>query len=208
MRPKTYVLPPTGPACKLTVKMDTMEIVNHTDLVTERLEGMFRRAAAGWVAGKVKVVVRYSRGAVYSGTFASDPPRIYINLGEPNRYPLRIDTAVARAKTVGRSWWKPTYYLKVADPYQLALFVFLHEFYHCLIHRAKRNSRRKEAMCDRFAVRYLVDHCRLKVYDTAGRNVARAAWLFQNLDDFVTCPKTAARQPRAARRPRTAAPAK
>jgi len=164
---------------------------------------MLLRAAAGQVCPKLKVVVRYSRGASYSGTFASSPPRIYINLGKRNRYPLRIDTAIARAKTVGDSWSKPTYYVGAENAYQLALFVFLHEFYHYLIHRAKRNPRRKEAMCDRFAVRYLVDQCRLKVRDTAGKVIPQSGWLFQDLDAFVARRRTNKRKVRAASRPRT-----
>jgi len=179
----------------------TMEIVNRTELSSSRLEGMFLRATAGWASGRLKVVVRYSRGAVYSGTFASNPPRIYINLGRRNRYPFRIDTSIARAKTVGLSWWKPTYHVKAVNAYQLALFVFLHEFYHYLIHRARRNSHRKEAMCDRFAVRYLVDHCRLAVHDSSGREVPRSVWLFQDLDEFVSNSRTVATTSRSALRP-------
>ena len=188
--------------------VSAITIVNRTELSSARIEGMFHRAADGWLTPRLKVVVRYSRGAVYSGTFASNPARIYVNLGRRNRYPLRVDTAVAKAKTVGRSWWKPTYSIKVADEYQLALFVFLHEFYHYLVQQARRNSQRKEAMCDRFAVRYLVDHCRLTVADSAGRPVPRGAWFFQDLDDFVTDRKTVPPTARAARRPRTAARSK
>jgi len=187
------------------VAVDTaMEVFNHTELSTARIEEMFARATSPWTAPGLKVVVRYSRSAVYSGTFAFKPPRIYVNLGRRNKYPLRADTSVARAKTIGQSWWKPTCYVNLADPYQLALFVFLHEFYHYLIHRAHRNPRRKEAMCDRFAVKYLVDHCRLTVFDTAGRPVPRRDWLFQNLHAFVADNNTLLRPAHAARRPRTA----
>lgn len=181
----------------------TMEILNDTKLSTDRMKSMFLRATEQWMSCGLKVTVRYSRGAVYSGTFDFNPTRIYINLGKRNRYPMRLETSVARAKTIGQSWWKPTYHINVADAYQLAAFVFLHEFYHYLIHRAGRNPRRKEAMCDRFAVRYLVDHCRETVCDTAGRPVPRAMWLFQDLDNFVAHRATLKR-PAAARRPRSA----
>jgi hypothetical protein len=178
-----------------------MNIVNHTTLATERLVGMFLRAAGQWSPLALNVVVRYARSAIYSGTFAAHPDRIYINLGRNNRYPLQIDTAIARAHSARGCWWKPTYHVVAENEYQLALFIFLHELYHYLIHRAQRNPRKKEAMCDRFAVRYLVDHCRLEVFDSAKRPVARDEWLFQNLDRFVATPQVASRTIRAARRP-------
>jgi hypothetical protein len=180
-----------------------MDIGNDTELSTPRLERMFLRATGDWVSPRLTVRVRYSRSAIYSGTFASNSPRIYINLGRRNRYPMKIETSIARARTIGHSWWKPVYHIKAENAYQLALFVFLHEFYHYLIHRARRNSHRKESMCDRFAVRYLVDQCRLTVCDAAGRPVPHAVWLFQELDDFVASSTTLVAATRAARRPRT-----
>ena len=180
-----------------------MDIINNTDLDTRRIEAMFSRATAAWPAPNLKVTLRYSRGAKYSGTFASDPSRIYVNIGRTNRYPLKIETAVARAKSSQNCWWKPLYHINVQNAYQLALFVFLHEFYHYLIYRAKRNSRQKESMCDRFAVKYLVEHCRIKVVDTTGLPVKRSTWLFQNLDKFVLTQRTAKTKIRAATRPRT-----
>jgi len=182
---------------------ETMEIANTTELDSRRIEAMFLRATGNWSAPRLKVSVRYSRGAVYSGTFASKPTRIYVNILPKNRYPLRVETAIAKARSYGRTWWKPSYHVKVENAYQLALFVFLHEFYHYLIHRARRNSHRKEAMCDRFAVRYLTNHCRLTVYDTNGNLVSRMAWLFQDLDGFVANRQTlTGAAVRAARRPR------
>ncbi len=179
-----------------------MNIVNNTEFDTQRIEAMFLRATEQWAAPMLKVAVRYSLGAVYSGTFASKLPRIYINLGRRNRYPLRVETNIAKARSLGQSWWKPSYHIKVENPYQLALFVFLHEFYHYLIHRARRNPHRKEAMCDRFAVRYLTTNCRLTVYDPSGNPVPRSAWLFQDLDAFVATRKTLVTNVRAARRPK------
>lgn len=179
-----------------------MDIENRTELSMGRIIRMLERATAGWASLRLKVVVRYSRSSIYSGTFASNPARIYVNIGRRNRYPLRIETSIGRARTVGQSWWKPTYHIKVRNAYQLALFVFLHEFYHYLIHRARRNSHRKESMCDRFAVRYMVDHSRLVVCDAAGRTIPRSVWLFQELNDFVASSSTLVKPVRAARRPR------
>lgn len=179
-----------------------MEIINHTDLDTRRIEAMFLRATSMWSAQTLKVTVRYSRGAVYSGTFASNPSRIYINISRKNRYPLKIETSIARARTVGSSWWKPSYHIKSENAYQVALFVFLHEMYHYLIYRSRRNGHRKEAMCDRFAVRYLNEHCRLTVFDQENNPVPKSAWLFQDLDAFVMNQKTVLLPTRAASRPR------
>ncbi len=178
-----------------------MEIINNTELDTRRIEAMFLRATGQWAAPSLKVTVRYSRGAIYSGTFASKFPRIYVNLLHRNRYPVRVETGIAKAHSFGPSWWKPSYHIKADNPYQLALFVFLHEFYHYLIHRARRNSHRKEAMCDRFAIRYLSTHCRLTVCDANNNPVPRSAWLFQDLDAFVATRKTLITEVRAARRP-------
>ncbi len=177
-----------------------MNIINKTELSSKRIESMFSRATQGWATRRLKVVVRYSRGAKYSGTFASHPPRIYINIGRNNKYPMKIDTSIAKAISFKNSWWKPTYHIKVENPYQLALFVFLHEFYHYLVFKARRNPRRKEAMCDRFAIRYLVDHCKLKVFDSSRQPVPRSKWLFQDLDAFVATKRTLADDTRAATR--------
>jgi len=82
--------------------------------------------------------------------------------------------------------------LKIANLEQLALFIFLHECYHWLLHRAKQNERCKEAMCDRFATRHLVDHCGLSIRDDKGSEPARADWDMQDLDGFVArAPKEA-----------------
>jgi len=179
-----------------------MEIFNRTQLDTQRLVTMFLSATRRWIAPMLKVSVRHSRGAVYSGTFASNPSRIYVNLGRKNRYPMKIETGIAKARSFGNTWWKPSYHVKVQNDYQVVLFVFLHEFYHYLIHRARRNAHRKEAMCDRFAIRYLTDNCGLTVYDANNNPVTSSAWLFQDLDAFVQTPKTYLLPIRAARRPK------
>ena len=73
----------------------------------------------------------------------------------------------------------------------------MHEFYHLLVKRARRNIRQKESMCDRFAARYLVDGFGAVVRDEGRDLVPRKVWDFQDLDGFVA----AARTRRAARRP-------
>ncbi len=67
----------------------------------------------------------------------------------------------------------------------MVLFVFLHELYHFLVKRARRNPRQKESMCDRFAARYLVERFGATVRDSSGRIVPREAWDFQDLERFV-----------------------
>jgi len=162
-----------------------MELVNRTELDGGVLAGLFRAAAAGWDERDLRVEVRYSRSRVYSGTFMFRPPRIYVNLGRRNRYPLRVGTGIARGRARGRRWSKPVYSVWLTGPEMLALFIFLHEFYHYLIQRAGRNTRCKEAMCDRFAVRYLAETFALTVLDPRGRPVPPAEWLIQDLDHFV-----------------------
>ncbi len=179
-----------------------MEIINRTELDSRKIEAMLLRATTGWDVPKLRVTIRYSRTTKYSGTFMSNPPRIYVNIGKHNRYPMKIETSIARAKSIGRYWWKPAYHIRVETPYQLVLFVFLHEFYHYLIHRARRNPYRKEAMCDRFAVKYLIEHCKLKVYDSSNTPIKKSIWLFQDLEEFVTNARTKPPLKRSATRSR------
>jgi hypothetical protein len=75
----------------------------------------------------------------------------------------------------------------------------MHELYHLLVKRARRNTRQKESMCDRFAARFLVERCGSIVRDDKGRLIPREVWDYQDLDGFVA----AARDRRAARRPIT-----
>jgi hypothetical protein len=75
--------------------------------------------------------------------------------------------------------------LDVADGCQLAVFVFMHELYHLLVKRARRNPRQKESMCDRFAARFFVDRFSSAVRGLGGEPVPRAEWDFQDLDGFV-----------------------
>lgn len=164
---------------------------NSTDLDGERLRRMCLAAVAGWRLDGLGVRVRFSRGADFSGTCCYQTRRIYVNLGRHLAYPYRMGTHLARARSNARRWWKPIYTLELTDGYQVVLFVFLHECFHLLVKRARRNTRQKESMCDRFAARVLVDHYGAVVRDEHDRAVLRDEWDFQNLERFVA----AARRP-------------
>ncbi|MFQ5425078.1 MAG: hypothetical protein ACE5F9_14015 [Phycisphaerae bacterium] len=173
-----------------------MELQNTTHLDTARLDRMFRNATEGWKRDGLRVFVRYSRGAAFSGTCFYKDGRVFINLGRDNRYPLEIKTNVARAQSDARCWWRELYSIDAEDAYQLVLFVFLHEFYHWLVRRARRNVRQKESRCDRFAVRWLCDRYGATVRDHRRRPVARADWDFQDLDGFVAAARRRRGTPR------------
>ncbi len=140
---------------------------------------------AGWAVGTVTIRIRFSRGADFSGSCYYTDRRIFVNLGRHLVYPYAMNTCIARAKTVGRHWYKPLYTLELTDAYHLVVFVFMHELYHLLVKRARRNTRQKESMCDRFATRYLVDRFGVGVHAPNGLPVAREMWDFQDLDGFV-----------------------
>lgn len=178
-----------------------MRFHNATQLDGERLECMFLRHTRPWRHDGLTVRVRYSRGAAFSGSCYYRDQRIFINLGRRNRYPYRMGTHVARARSNRTHWWREVYSIVLADAYQLALFVYLHELYHALVHAARRNTRRKEAMCDRFAARVLVDHYGCPIVARDGGRVLREAWDFQDLNGFVAAAakeKTVERQSAAA----------
>ena len=187
-----------------------MILKNTTHLDTAALKRMFLRAIDGWPFEGVQVSVRYSRGADFSGTCYYQSDRIYVNLGRDNQYPYRIQTHIARPQSNQTHWWRELYAVDLADAYELVLFIFLHEFYHRLVHRARRNTRQKEARCDRFATRVLVDDYGAAVLDPTGRPVSREAWDFQDLDGFVAAARRPAQHPGRKRRPRrpTASPAR
>ncbi|HKQ49532.1 MAG TPA: hypothetical protein VJZ71_15780 [Phycisphaerae bacterium] len=162
-----------------------MELHNSTHLDSATLERLFQEAVADWPHDGMRVFVRYSRGSDFSGSCYYRPPRIHINLGRRNRYPYAIRTQIARARSDRRSWWRELYEVEAADAVQLAFFLFMHEFYHWLVRKARRNSRQKEGRCDRFAVRGMVERWGVIVRDTNGRAVPRGEWDFQDLDGFV-----------------------
>ena len=165
--------------------MPRMDFHNSTDLDGERLRALCEDGLTGWAPGDFVVRVRYSRGADFSGTCFYRDRRVYINLGRHLSYPYRMKTYLARARTVGRYWFKPLHTLEMSDAYQVVLFVFLHELYHLLVRKARRNMRQKESMCDRFAARHLVDRFSATVRDARGRPVPRSEWDFQDVDGFV-----------------------
>jgi len=185
-----------------------MDLHNSTSLDTERLHNMFVRHTLPYRHDKLKVRVRYSRGAEFSGTCYYGHAQIMVNLGRDNRYPYTLGTSIAKARSNRTHWWRQTYPVTVADAYQLALFVYLHELYHYLVKAAKRSPRRKEAMSDRFATRVLVDYYGCRVCDTSGRPVARETWDFKDLDAFITAAprQTPAAPPRTRPRPKPARP--
>lgn len=162
-----------------------MRLVNRTHLDTERLAGMVLPHVRGWRCGGLETWVRYSRGADFSGSCFYTKRRIYVNIGRHVVYPYAMQTHVARAKSNATHWWRDLYTIHLRSAYELALFVFLHEWYHWLIWRAGRRMRYREAMCDRFATRVLVDEYGCRLTDERGRSVPRAAWDFQDLEGFV-----------------------
>ena len=174
-----------------------MAFRNTTRLDSADLMRLFAESMAGWPLDKLTVWVRYTRGADFSGTCYDAEGRIYVNIGRHVEYPYRIHTHIARSITTRRHWIKPLYTVELAEPAQLAVFIFLHECYHWLVRRARRNRKQKESMCDRFATRFLVDHFGCVVRDEQERPAVREAWDFQDLDRFVAA---ARRKPRAAAR--------
>ena len=147
---------------------------------------MCLEAMRPWRIGRLVVRVRYSRGADYSGTCYYGEGRIFVNLGRHLKFPYRMNTHVARAVTGRNGWWKPIYTAELADAYQVVLIVFLHECFHWLVKRARRNPRQKESMCDRFATRLLVDRYGATVCDPDGRPVPRDSWDFQDVEGFIS----------------------
>ncbi|HWL92959.1 MAG TPA: hypothetical protein VNT79_05450 [Phycisphaerae bacterium] len=172
---------------------------NTTHLNTGRLERMFRDAVAEWPFEGAQIFLRYSRGADFSGACYYESDRIFINLGRHNHYPYLLKINVARPRSNRTHWWRELYTLEIKGPEELALFIFLHEFYHRLVKRARRNVRQKEARCDRFATRALVDRYGCIVRDSRGRLVPRDEWDFQDLDGFVAAARGTLRK--SARKP-------
>ncbi|HVP11653.1 MAG TPA: hypothetical protein VMV94_10755 [Phycisphaerae bacterium] len=176
-----------------------MQFTNRTQLDSRRLEQMILQAIGAWPHDGLSVSIHYSRGAEFSGTCYYDEGRIRVNVGRRNRYPYPMQAAIARSQSNRRYWWRELYSVELVDAYQLVLFVCMHEFYHWLVRKARRNVRQKEARCDRFATAVMVDEYGATVRDSRGVPVARSTWDFQDLNGFVA----AALRSRA---PRRAAP--
>ena len=162
-----------------------MDFRNSTELDGDHLRALFEQHSAPHRHDQLTVRVRYSRGADFSGTCFYREGRIFVNLGRDNEYPYQLGTNIAKARSNDTRWWREVFRLTLADGYQLALFVYLHELYHYLVKLAGRSPRRKEAMCDRFATRVLVDCYGCKVTDSRGTNVKRERWDFQDVEAFV-----------------------
>lgn len=159
---------------------------NTTVLNTLKLVQMCGDAVRHWDMRGVRVWVRQSRGADFSGTCFDLEGRIFVNIKSRLAYPYRMVTHVAPSVTRDGYWIKPAYTIELSDAYQLALFVFLHECCHWLIRQAGRNPRRKESMCDRFAARILVDRFGCGVQDENGLPAHRDAWDTQDVTRFVS----------------------
>ena len=167
-----------------------MDFQNSTDLDDAKLYALILRHTLPYRHDRLTVRVRYSRGADFSGTCYYREAVILVNLGRRNRYPYTLGTNIAKAQTTRRGWCRETYNLTVSNPSQLVLFVYLHELFHYLVKMAKRSPKRKEAMCDRFATRVLVDVYGCKLTRADGGPVPRENWDFKDLDAFVdTAPK-------------------
>jgi hypothetical protein len=162
-----------------------MDFRNTTALSTEHLRGLLLDHTRPYRHDRLRVLVRYGRGADFSGRCYYKEGRIHVNLGRHVRYPYLLATNVAKARSYGAYWRRDVYRLKLTDAYQLVLFIYLHELFHYLVHAARRAPRRKEAMCDRFAARALVDRCGCPLLDRSGFAAPRERWDFQDLDAFV-----------------------
>lgn len=174
---------------------------NATNLSSDRLFDLFIDGLRGWSIGRITVRVRYSRGADFSGTCFYADRRVFINLGRHLRYPYKMNTNVAKARRSGYIWRRPMYTMELRDAYQLAVFIFMHELYHLLVKRAGRNTRQKEAMCDRFAARHLINRFGLSIKSETGERIPRLSWDFQDLEGFVVAARDRSlQQVRAARR--------
>jgi len=162
-----------------------MEFHNSTELDDARLYAMFLRHTLPYRHDRLTVRVRYSRSADFSGTCYYRDAVIHVNIGRRNRYPYVMDTSIAKAQATRWGWRRELYNITLAGAEQLTLFVYLHELFHYLVKQARRSPRRKEAMCDRFATRVLVDHYGCPLRDGHRRPVPRDAWDFKDLDAFV-----------------------
>lgn len=172
---------------------------NTTNLASERLYRMFLKHTAPYRHDRLQVHVRYSRGSEFSGACYYRDARLFINLGRQNRYPYTFGTHLAKARSARGFWWREVLRITVSDAYQLALFIYLHELFHYLVKAAGRNTRRKEAMCDRFAAGVLVDHYGCAVHDRSGAPADTTLWRFQDLHKFVAgAPRETGRQVGAA----------
>lgn len=166
------------------------------DLDHDRVRSLFEEHSQPFRVDGLVVRVRYSRGADFSGTCFYRDARIFVNLGRHLRFPYAFGTHIAKARPHRLGWSREILRMTVFDAYQLALFIYLHELYHYLLMLSGRSPRRREAMCDRFAARVLVDAFQCPVRDARGNLVPRGRWDFQDLQTFVAAAPRAAAVPR------------
>ena len=162
-----------------------MDFRNSTRLNSQRLHRLFVRHTTPYRHDKLRVNVRYSRGADFSGSCYYRDALIYVNIGAKLGYPYAMATHLAKARNHQTHWSREAYIITLANAEQLALFIYLHELFHYLVKQAGRAPGRKEGMCDRFAATVLVDDYGAPVTDPGGRPVSRAAWDFKDLHAFV-----------------------
>jgi hypothetical protein len=162
-----------------------LQFRNDTALDTDRLTALIIRHTAPYPHLGLQVTIRDSRKAPFSGTCFYLEGRIFVNIGRHNRYPYRFATLLAKAQSANGRWWREAYFITVADAYQLALFVYLHELFHYLVKLAGRSPKRKEGMCDRFAAGVLVDQYQCPITRGDGSPAPRENWDFQDLHRFV-----------------------
>lgn len=162
-----------------------MQFQNATILNSQWLKDHFLRHTQPYRHDLLQVFVRYTRSSPFSGACYYTKGRIHVNIGRRNRYPFTLATHVAKATSGRGEWSRPLYHLTLENAEQLALFIYLHELFHYLVHVAGRGRRHKEAMCDRFATRVLVDRYGCRLTDPGGLPPARATWDFKDLDNFV-----------------------
>jgi hypothetical protein len=158
---------------------------NSTTLDTARIESLCTQAVQDYRTNELEIRIRYARSADFSGSCYYNDARIYINIGKHLSYPYQMGTYIAPAKTRGNYWTKPIFTIKLTDPYQLILFIFLHECFHWLVKLAGRNTRQKESMCDRFAARELHVRYAAPILDERNRPVPMSAWDIHDLDRFI-----------------------
>lgn len=158
---------------------------NSTTLCGKMLEALCREGIGGRPVGYVDLLIRYTRSSDFSGRCFYADQRIMVNIGRHLRYPYTLNTSLAKARIVGQHWYKPAHVIELTSAYELVAFIFMHELYHLLVHRARRNPRQKESMCDRFAARFVVERFGATVRTTDGRPVLRESWDFQDLETFV-----------------------
>ena len=163
-----------------------MDFRNRTNLLDTRLYPLILRHTEPFDHSYLRVRFKNSRGAPFSGSCYYRTSTLNINLSPRNTYPFALATHVARPQSNATHWWRELYELTLADAYQLALFIYLHELCHYLIKRAGRSVKRREGACDRFAARVLVDHYGSSLRDSHGREPARDSWDILNLDALLS----------------------